>query len=138
MLTPPSKHVRRQMQAQKTSGTGIEMAVRSALHRRGYRFRVDRRQLPEQRFRGDIVWSGRRIAVFLDGCFWHGCPKHGTTPKSNAAWWGAKIEANRDRDLRVDSELLQRGWRVLRFWEHEEADDIVARIIDALTEPSHR
>ncbi|MCV7316134.1 very short patch repair endonuclease [Mycolicibacillus parakoreensis] len=120
------------MRAQKTSGTGIELRVRRRLHALGYRYRVDCRPLADHKFRGDIVWRGRRIAVFLDGCFWHGCPEHGTIPKSNTEWWLAKLQENRDRDRRVDTLLRQRGWRVLRFWEHDDIDDIVQTVINHL------
>lgn len=120
------------MQTQKTSGTKVELQVRSRLHARGYRFRVNRRLLPDQMFRGDIVWSGRRLVVFLDGCFWHGCPDHGTIPKANHEWWRAKIEANRDRDQRADRLLKQAGWTVLRFWEHTHPDEAVEKIIHVL------
>lgn len=131
-LTPPSDQVRRQMQAQKTTGTRIEVEVRRGLHALGYRFRVNRSPLPNHRFRGDIVWSGRRLVVFLDGCFWHGCPFHGNTPKSNTEWWRAKLKANRDRDRRADDILQQQGWTVLRFWEHEDCDRIVRAIADQI------
>jgi DNA mismatch endonuclease, patch repair protein len=127
-LTPPSALVRRQMQTQKTTGTRIELRVRRALHAMGYRYRVNYRPLPNQKFRGDIVWSRRRLVVFLDGCFWHGCPAHGTTPKSNTDWWQKKIQGNRDRDRRVNDILLQQGWTVLRFWEHDGTGDIVRAI----------
>lgn len=127
-LTPPSDVVRRQMQAQKTAGTRMELQVRRRLHALGYRYRVDRRPLPNEKFKGDIVWSGRRLVVFLDGCFWHGCPVHGTTPKSNTDWWRNKIEGNRARDRRVDDLLRQKGWTVLRFWEHDDTEAIVQAI----------
>ncbi len=120
------------MQAQKTTGTRIELQVRRGLHGRGYRYRVNRRLLPDHPFRGDIVWSGRRFVVFLDGCFWHGCPVHGTAPKSNRDWWKSKIEANRKRDRRVDAILQQRGWTVLRFWEHDDPVTIVESVIGHL------
>jgi DNA mismatch endonuclease (patch repair protein) len=132
-LTPPANRVRLQMQAQKTTGTKIEMRVRRGLHALGIRFRVDRRPLPEHKFRGDIVWQGRRLVVFLDGCFWHGCPDHGTTPKSNTQWWRTKIEANRNRDRRVDELLRSRGWTVLRFWEHEDEGAVVEAVIQEIT-----
>lgn len=132
ILTPPSDLVRRQMQAQKTSGTKIELEVRRRLHALGYRYRVNRRPLPDQQFRGDIVWSGRKLVVLLDGCFWHGCASHGSIPKSNTEWWHAKIEKNRERDRRVDQMLGERGWTVLRYWEHEDRDDIVASILTHL------
>ena len=119
-LTPPTVVVRRQMQSQKTTGTGIEMAVRKRLHAQGYRYRVNCKLLPDRRFKGDIVWLGRRLVVFLDGCFWHGCPLHGTTPKSNTEWWEVKITANRERDRLVNELLCDRGWTVLRFWEHDD------------------
>ena len=121
------------MQAQKTTGTKIELQVRRALHARGYRYRVDRKLLPEYQFRGDIVWSGRRVVVFLDGCFWHGCPLHGTSPKSNGEWWQSKIQGNRDRDLRVDAILRERGWTVLRYWEHDHPGAIVDAVVRQLT-----
>ncbi len=132
-LTPPSRQVRLQMKAQKTAGTGIEMRIRRGLHARGIRFRVDRRPLLEHKFRGDIVWMGRRLVVFLDGCFWHGCPDHGTTPKSNTQWWRNKIEANRNRDRRVDEVLRANGWTVLRFWEHQEGATIIEAIVQQLS-----
>jgi DNA mismatch endonuclease, patch repair protein len=127
-LTPPSDHVRRQMQSQKTSGTRIELEVRRGLHALGYRYRVNVRPLPDHKFTGDIVWSRRRLVVFLDGCFWHGCPAHGTTPKSNTDWWRNKLEGNRERDRRIEGILQQHGWTVLRYWEHEIKDDIVRSI----------
>lgn len=138
-LTPPSEAVRRQMQSQKTSGTRVELDVRRRLHALGYRYRVNRRPLPDYRFRGDIVWAGRRLVVFLDGCFWHGCPAHGTTPKSNTEWWKSKIQTNQDRDRRADRILRDHGWTVLRFWEHDDVDAIV-RAVTAHLEvavPSH-
>ncbi len=141
-LTPPTEIVRRQMQRQRTSGTTAELAVRRALHRLGYRYRVDYQVLPDQRYRGDIVWRREHLVVFLDGCFWHGCPAHGTTPKSNTDWWSAKIEKNRERDLRATSLLSDAGWTVLRFWEHEPTNEIVTRIEaelnDLRQERSHR
>ena len=132
-LTPPANRVRLQMQAQKTTGTKIEMRVRRGLHALGIRFRVDRRPLPEHKFRGDIVWQGRRLVVFLDGCFWHGCPEHGTTPKSNTQWWQSKIETNRTRDRRVDELLRSHGWTVLRFWEHEDESAVIEAIVREIT-----
>lgn len=116
------------MRAQRTAGTSAEMAVRRALYARGYRYRVDFKLLPGERFRGDIVLTRHKVAVFLDGCFWHGCPAHGTIPKSNTQWWVDKIEGNRQRDQRASQLLVQAGWQVLRFWEHEPTDSIVTTI----------
>jgi DNA mismatch endonuclease (patch repair protein) len=131
-LTPPLEHVRRQMQAQKTTGTRIELQVRRGLHALGYRYRVNRRPLPDHKFRGDIVWTGRQLIVFLDGCFWHGCPIHATTPKSNTDWWREKINTNRNRDQRVDEILRQHGWTVLRFWEHDDTQHIIETVVQQL------
>lgn len=133
-LVPPTENVRRQMSRQRTTGTAVELSVRRLLHAHGYRYRVNLGQLlPNQRFRGDIVWTREKLVVFLDGCFWHGCPDHGTTPKSNTEWWRTKIDENSRRDARATSLLRDAGWRVLRFWEHESTEDIVGRIEAELT-----
>lgn len=84
------------------------------------------------RARADLVWRGRRMAVFIDGCFWHGCPQHGTWPKANAEWWRSKIEGNKARDRRTDDQLTSRGWTILRFWEHEDAESVAAQIMKSL------
>jgi DNA mismatch endonuclease (patch repair protein) len=131
-LTPPSDVVRRQMQAQKSSGTRMELQLRRSLYALGYRYRVNCRLLPDHRFKGDIVWRGRRLVVFLDGCFWHGCPIHGTTPKSNTEWWRQKIKSNQDRDRRVNEILRQSGWTVLRFWEHDDSEKIIESVVQEL------
>ena len=104
--------------------TAAERRLRSELHRRGRRFRVDFSPLVGSRRRADIVFTRRRLAVFVDGCFWHGCPRHGTWPKHNADWWRAKIEMNQRRDRDTDRQLMNAGWRVIRVWEHE--DPVVA------------
>lgn len=120
------------MRAQRTAGTSVELGVRRRLHAKGYRYRVDYRLMADQRFRGDIVWTRDKLVVFLDGCFWHGCPDHGTRPKSNTAWWASKLDGNRERDARATGLLTDEGWCVLRFWEHEDPDWIVDRIEDVL------
>jgi DNA mismatch endonuclease, patch repair protein len=103
------------------SGTGPELALRSALHRRGLRFVVDR-SVPggNLRRRVDILLRGARIAVFVDGCFWHSCPEHGHLPKSNANWWRLKFRGIAHRDRDTDTELASMGWLVVRIWEHED------------------
>lgn len=104
---------------QRTRNTAPEVALRRALYAAGERYRVDYPPLPElRRRRADIVFPKVRVAVFVDGCFWHGCPQHGSVPKSNRAWWAAKLEANRVRDTQTNNALTRRGWIVLRFWEH--------------------
>lgn len=120
--------VRQNMSRQGTRDTSCELAIRKILHRRGYRFRVDFRPLLSERFRADIGWKGRRVAVFIDGCYWHQCPIHGTVPKTNSTWWEAKFAANRERDQRVRETLERHGWTVLRYWEHEDPERVATQI----------
>jgi DNA mismatch endonuclease (patch repair protein) len=112
--------VRRRMQSTPRRDTPCELAVRSLVHRQGLRFRVDW-PLPGTRRRADLAFISARVAVFVDGCFWHGCPVHGTWPKANSAWWRAKIESNVQRDRDTDAHLRRVGWKVLRFWEHHDS-----------------
>lgn len=106
--------------------------MRSALHRRGLRFRVHRRPEPDLRVTADVMFGPARTLVFVDGCFWHRCPLHSTAPKANGDWWRAKLDANVERDRRADAELRSRGWTVIRVWEHESADDAADRILRAV------
>ena len=124
------------MKANPGKDTGPEVALRSALHRAGLRFRKDVRMVVEGvRVRPDIVFGPAQLAVFVDGCFWHGCPEHGEMPASNRRFWEAKIGGNRDRDERQTAALENAGWTVLRVWEHEPLDDAlirgIARLADA-------
>lgn len=112
-LTPTQR--RRCMQANRGVDTSPELALRKALFALGFRY-VLGSKLPG---RPDIVFPSRRVVVFVDGCFWHGCPDHFVAPKTNAAAWQSKIEANKSRDLAVDTELSARGWQVIRVWEHD-------------------
>jgi DNA mismatch endonuclease, patch repair protein len=121
------------MQTTRRRDTEPERTLRSMLHRRGLRFRVDHK-LPGLRRRADIVFPRVRVAVFVDGCFWHGCPEHGTWPKANAAWWREKIEANQDRDEDTNRRLRELGWEVIRVWEHEDPAAATRRIERALRE----
>jgi len=114
------------MSALRTTGTEPELALRRELHARGLRFRLNARNLPG---RPDIVLSRARIAVFVDGCFWHGCPQHAVAPKANAAWWRTKLDGNRARDERNTTALHEAGWLVIRAWEHENPS-VVADIVD--------
>ena len=116
------------MSRQRRHDNGPELALRSELHRRGLRFRVHVRPVPSVRREADIVFRGARVAVFVDGCFWHGCPEHRTHPRRNAAFWFEKIEANRARDNETDALLRDAGWRTVRVWEHEQAGSAAARI----------
>ncbi len=99
--------------------TTPELAVRRELHRRGLRYRVDYPLPMAPRRRADIVFTRQRIAVYIDGCFWHGCPEHGTSPTRNSDYWRPKLQRNMARDVETTLMLTQAGWTVLRFWEHQ-------------------
>ena len=114
----------------------FELLLRSALHGLGLRFRLHQRILVGSTRTADIVFSRARLAIFLDGCFWHGCPVHASWPKTNANWWRNKIEANRRRDRDTDERLTADGWLVLRIWEHENLEEAVVRVEVALSECS--
>jgi DNA mismatch endonuclease (patch repair protein) len=116
------------MRATPTRDTPHELAVRRGLHSRGLRFRVDVRPEPTIPRRADIVFTAARVAVFCDGCYWHGCGEHLSWPKANAAWWREKIEGTRIRDADTTERLRATGWTVVRVWEHEPVDGAVARI----------
>jgi DNA mismatch endonuclease, patch repair protein len=120
------------MQAQARRDTGAERALRSRLHRQGLRFRVHKRPIQPLRREADIVFRPARVAVFIDGCFWHGCPDHASWPKQNKDWWREKIETNRRRDAETDSLLRDAGWLVLRFWEHEDPTAAAETVADAV------
>lgn len=123
-----SDEARRRMQACRGRDTKPELALRSLLHRMGLRFRVDRKVLPGLRRKADIVFGPARLAVLVDGCFWHGCPDHGTWPKANAAFWREKIETNQRRDADTDARLREAGWEVMRIWEHEPPADAAKKV----------
>lgn len=109
------------MVSNRRRDTKPELAVRRAVHALGLRYRVDVRPLPTVNRRADLVFTRARVAVFVDGCYWHGCADHGTTPKTNAAYWDGKIARNCARDRDTDECLRAAGWVVLRFWEHQDA-----------------
>ncbi|WP_160073291.1 DNA mismatch endonuclease Vsr [Pseudoclavibacter sp. 8L] len=127
-----SPGVRRSMLGNRARDTQPELAVRGILHRMGLRYRVDLRPTPRVRARGDIVFPRRRLVVFIDGCHWHGCPQHYTAPKSNTAYWSAKLAANRERDARTTDVLTELGWTVLRFWTHQDSAEIAEEIRNAV------
>jgi DNA mismatch endonuclease (patch repair protein) len=130
-----SPAVRASMLANKRRDTRPELAVRRLVHGEGLRYRVDFAPLSEhQRLRADLVFTRARVAVFVDGCFWHGCPEHHTVAKTNAEFWAAKVAGNRARDGRVTAQLEEAGWTVLRFWEHQDPADVTARIAGAVQE----
>ena len=114
--------------------TPPEMRLRSELHGRGLRYRVDAQPVPGSRGRADLVFSAASVAVFVDGCFWHGCPLHMTWPQANAEWWRTKIERNCARDRDTDRRLTDAGWTVVRVWEHEDPCAAADRVVDALSD----
>lgn len=124
------------MSRQRRRDTAPEVALRRELHRRGLRFFVDRAPLPGLRRRADLVFPRRRIAVYVDGCFWHRCPVHATDPKNNSEWWAAKLAGNVARDRDTDARLTAAGWTVVRIWEHEDPLVAADRVQNALTPPS--
>ncbi|MEV7969429.1 very short patch repair endonuclease [Sphaerisporangium sp. NPDC088356] len=123
----------RNMQANKRTDTKPEVVLRSALHRLGYRYRKDLRlELDGVRVRPDIVFTARKVAVFVDGCFWHVCPQHGRQPTVNEWYWTPKLRRNMDRDRRVNAALEASGWRVVRLWEHEPVTSAVEAVVAAV------
>ena len=131
---PASPAVTAVMRGNRRANTRPEVALRSELHRRGLRFRKDY-FLPIRGARGiraDVVFTRARLAVFVDGCFWHGCPEHGHTPKRNTGYWGPKLKRNRRRDQLVTSRLSEDGWRVIRLWEHVPPAAGAAEVVENL------
>ena len=120
------------MSANRSVDTKPELALRSALHQRGLRFRKHVRPLEDFSCRADIVFPRARVAVFIDGCFWHGCACKTVQPKSHSEFWSAKIAHNQARDLRNDAALRAAGWAVLRVWEHEDIAAASERIATAV------
>ena len=116
------------MQANRPRNTSNEVALRSALHRNGLRFFKHRRVVKGLRCEPDVVFPRIRLAVFVDGCFWHRCPQHGSMPKKNGDWWRTKLEGNEARDRRNREALEANGWTVLRVWEHEPVSEAAIQI----------
>ena len=131
---PPasSEGVRQRMANTRQRDTPAEMGLRRELHRRGFRYRVDLPVPGVSRARPDIVFPRQKVAVFVDGCFWHSCPEHGTMPKKNREWWQAKLAANVERDRRHDEDLEAAGWTVVRVWEHEDVHEAADRVVREL------
>lgn len=121
------------MQRQQTRDTAPELAVRRLLHAAGLRYRVDAAPLKGLRRRADLVFGPAKVAVFVDGCFWHGCPEHGArTPTANPAYWSDKIRRNKERDTDTDARLEAAGWHVIRVWEHEPSVATAERVAAAV------
>lgn len=119
---------RKRMSKVRQKSTAPELALRKELFRLGLRFRIDRVVLNKPRRVADIVFPKQKIAIFVDGCFWHGCPTHATWPKNNAEFWRKKIESNVARDIDTNARLEGLGWSVFRIWAHESATEAAQRI----------
>lgn len=123
------------MRQQAIRDTAPELALRRNLHARGLRYRLGLRPVPGLRRTPDITFTRQRVAVFVDGCFWHRCPVHGTMPRSNAEWWAAKLRRNVERDADTDRRLMEAGWTVLRVWEHEDPAEAASRVEAVVRRP---
>ncbi|MFF8228728.1 very short patch repair endonuclease [Streptomyces caelestis] len=134
-----SAGTRASMRSNRWRDTKPERRLRSALHRQGLRYRVSARPVPTLRRTADVLFIKDKVAVFVDGCYWHGCPSHGSMPSSNRDFWIAKIEGNKRRDAETDRLLVENGWFVVRVWEHTPIEDAVALVRLGLEESkSHR
>ncbi|MEV6571804.1 very short patch repair endonuclease [Streptomyces sp. NPDC051577] len=128
-----SREARAVMSANRSRDTVPELLLRKALHRRGLRYRVAARPLPELRRTADVVFTKARVAVFVDGCFWHGCPEHyRPATKEHSDFWRRKMEENRSRDTTTNQALHKAGWTVVRIWEHEDPDEAAGRIAEII------
>lgn len=122
--SPSSECIAKRMRNTPRRDNSVELALRREAFALGLRYRVDAPVLPGLRRRADLLFRSARVAVFVDGCFWHVCPRHASWPKANADWWRRKLKGNVERDRDTDRRLRREGWRVLRIWEHE--DPVVA------------
>ena len=131
-VSPSSHEASLRLARVRQKDTDVELALRKELHAKGLRYRVHVPLLTNPRRVADIVFSSAKVAVFVDGCFWHGCPEHASWPKSNAQFGREKIEANRARDADTDQRLQASGWQVVRVWAHESAPKAAERIEDII------
>lgn len=122
------------MRAIRSRDTAPEIAVRTLVHGLGLRYRVHTRPVASVPRLGDLVFSRARVVVFIDGCFWHGCPEHSHPVRVNTEYWGPKLERNAQRDADTDRRLREAGWTVLRFWAHESAEAVAHSIADCVRE----
>jgi len=120
------------MQGNRSRDTSPELEVRRRLHAAGLRFRVSYRPVPGLNRTADIVFTRQRIAVFIDGCYWHACPEHRTVARANAAYWSEKLARNVARDLDTTERLQDDRWTVLRFWEHEDPETVATTIAETV------
>ncbi|MFB7467982.1 very short patch repair endonuclease [Streptomyces sp. NPDC056224] len=129
---------RRNMQAIRSRDTKPEMIIRRLVHAQGLRYRIAARPLPGLRRTADLVFRPTKVAVFVDGCYWHGCPEHYVSPRTNPGYWSEKVARNIARDRDTDQKLMEAGWLVLRFWEHEDSGHCAEEIADAVRERQER
>jgi DNA mismatch endonuclease (patch repair protein) len=134
---PSSPAVSARMSRQARRDTAPEVAVRKLLHAAGHRYRLNVRVPEMSRRTIDIAFTRTKVAVFMDGCFWHGCPQHATQPKANAEWWREKLDRNMARDAETTRHLAASGWTVLRFWEHEAPENVAERVAAAVERQRH-
>lgn len=131
-VEPSSDAAKARMEAQPSRDTSPELELRSELHGRGLRYRVHDRPIDNLRREADVVFRGPKVAVYVDGCFWHGCPEHGSTPKSNRDFWREKIQRNKERDRDTVERLEEEGWVAVRVWEHEDPVEAADRVEDVV------
>ncbi|WP_392670779.1 very short patch repair endonuclease [Streptomyces sp. LN785] len=122
------------MQAIRSRDTKPEWLIRRLVHASGLRYRVSARPLPELRRTADLVFRPVKVAVFIDGCYWHGCPEHYVSPKTNPGYWSEKVARNMARDRDTDERLTEAGWLVMRFWEHQDSTASALSIVDTVRE----
>ena len=133
---PSSEVASRRMKSVGQRNTAAEMEIRCRLHAKGLRYRVDHLVSKKPRRTADMAFTKAHVAVFIDGCFWHGCAEHGTSSKSNAKFWREKIETNQKRDVDTNKRLKAAGWEVIRIWEHEDPEKSASKIARAVRERS--
>ncbi|MFJ6939086.1 very short patch repair endonuclease [Streptomyces sp. NPDC101132] len=129
---------RRNMQAIRSRDTKPEQLVRRLVHAQGLRYRVSAKPLPDFRRTADMVFRPTKVAVFIDGCYWHGCPEHYVAPKTNPGYWSDKVARNIARDRDTDRQLEEAGWTVLRFWEHEAPETSANEIVLTVNRLRHK
>ncbi|WSQ55445.1 very short patch repair endonuclease [Streptomyces sp. NBC_01218] len=125
---------RRNMQAIRSRDTKPERRIRQLVHASGLRYRVAAKPLPGLRRTADLVFRPAKVAVFVDGCYWHGCPEHYVSPKTNPGYWSDKVAGNMARDRDTDQQLEAAGWIVLRYWEHQDSDSCAEEIVGVVRE----
>ncbi len=130
MFENTSEKTSSRMSRVRKKDTSAEMCIRSYLHKIGLRYRANLKIFHDVNITPDIVFTKLRLAIFVDGCFWHGCPLHATWPKTNSAWWHSKILKNVERDRKTDIILASKGWKVIRIWEHEDPVQAVGLLVN--------